>query len=51
MVILSPMAVVAALAVLVTGTISRDALIIASAAPLSLGAVAVFLIRIFWPAD
>ena len=50
MAVVSPTALVALVALHLTGTFSREAALLAVAAPLSLGGTAVFLIRVFWPA-
>jgi hypothetical protein len=51
MAIISPTALVALIALHLTGTFSREAALVAIAAPLSLGGTAVLLIRVFWPAE
>jgi hypothetical protein len=46
----APTALVAVVALQLAGAFSREAALLATAAPLSLGGTAMFLIRVFWPA-
>jgi hypothetical protein len=50
MAVAAPTALVALVALHLTGAFSREAALLATAAPLSLGGTAAYLIRVFWPA-